>query len=149
MPNTRPVPDSEENLERLNQLIAENAQVRVLPYASITVRQAGKEHVDFKALANQGAFAFTDDGVGVQQANMMYEAMQQAAKVNKAVVAHCEDNSLIYGGAMHEGQRSEELGIQVFRIFVKQYKLRVTYYWRKQLVHIIMFVMCLLKRVYV
>lgn len=111
MPNTRPVPDSEENLERLNQLIAENAQVRVLPYASITVRQAGKEHVDFKALANQGAFAFTDDGVGVQQANMMCEAMQQAAKVNKAVVAHCEDNSLIYGGAMHEGQRSEELGI--------------------------------------
>ena len=111
MPNTRPVPDTEENLERLNQLIAENAQVRVLPYASITVRQAGKEHVDFKALANQGAFAFTDDGVGVQQANMMYEAMQQAAKVNKAVVAHCEDNSLIYGGAMHEGQRSEELGI--------------------------------------
>lgn len=111
MPNTRPVPDSEENLERLNQLIAENTQVRVLPYASITVRQAGKEHVDFKALANQGAFAFTDDGVGVQQANMMYEAMQQAAKVNKAVVAHCEDNSLIYGGAMHEGQRSEELGI--------------------------------------
>lgn len=111
MPNTRPVPDSEENLERLNQLIAENAQVRVLPYASITVRQAGKEHVDFKALANQGAFAFTDDGVGVQQANMMYEAMQKAAKVNKAVVAHCEDNSLIYGGAMHEGQRSEELGI--------------------------------------
>lgn len=111
MPNTRPVPDSEENLERLNQLITENAQVRVLPYASITVRQAGKEHVDFKALANQGAFAFTDDGVGVQQANMMYEAMQQAAKVNKAVVAHCEDNSLIYGGAMHEGQRSEELGI--------------------------------------
>ncbi|RIP33587.1 dihydroorotase [Staphylococcus gallinarum] len=111
MPNTRPVPDSEENLERLNQLIADNAQVRVLPYASITVRQAGKEHVDFNALANKGAFAFTDDGVGVQQANMMYEAMQQAAKENKAVVAHCEDNSLIYGGAMHEGKRSEELGI--------------------------------------
>ena len=42
---------------------------------------------------------------------MMYEAMQQAAKLNKAVVAHCEDNSLIYGGAMHQGKRSEELGI--------------------------------------
>ena len=42
---------------------------------------------------------------------MMYEAMQQGAKVNKAVVAHCEDNSLIYGGAMHQGKRSEELGI--------------------------------------
>ncbi|WP_214269300.1 dihydroorotase [Staphylococcus pseudoxylosus] len=111
MPNTRPVPDSEENLNHLNQLIADNAQVRVLPYAAITVRQAGKEHVDFSTLAQNGAFAFTDDGVGVQQANMMYEAMQEAAKVNKAVVAHCEDNSLIYGGAMHEGERSKSLGI--------------------------------------
>ena len=111
MPNTRPVPDSVEHMDRLQQLIQDNAQVRVLPYASITVRQAGKEHVDFDALAKQGAFAFTDDGVGVQESAMMYEAMQQAAKVNKAVVAHCEDNSLIYGGAMHQGKRSEELGI--------------------------------------
>ena len=107
----RPVPDSVEHMDRLQQLIQDNAQVRVLPYASITVRQAGKEHVDFDALAKQGAFAFTDDGVGVQESAMMYEAMQQAAKVNKAVVAHCEDNSLIYGGAMHQGKRSEELGI--------------------------------------
>lgn len=111
MPNTRPVPDSKENLNHLNQLIEDNAEVRVLPYAAITVRQAGEEHVDFETLANNGAFAFTDDGVGVQQANMMYEAMQAAAKVNKAVVAHCEDNSLIYGGAMHEGQRSKALDI--------------------------------------
>lgn len=111
MPNTRPVPDSVEHIERLNQLIADNAQIRVLPYAAITERQAGKKHVDFAALAEHNAFAFTDDGVGVQQASMMYEAMQQAAKVNKPVVAHCEDNSLIYGGAMHEGKRSEALGI--------------------------------------
>ncbi|OOV78743.1 dihydroorotase, partial [Mammaliicoccus fleurettii] len=53
----------------------------------------------------------TDDGVGVQTASMMYEAMQEAAKIDKAIVAHCEDNSLIYGGAMHEGKRSEELNI--------------------------------------
>lgn len=111
MPNTRPVPDSEENMMKLNRLIAENAHVRVLPYASITVRQAGKEHVDFEKLKDLGAFAFTDDGVGVQQASMMYEGMLAAAKVNKAVVAHCEDNSLIYGGAMHDGKRSKALGI--------------------------------------
>ncbi|GAA6817965.1 dihydroorotase [Helicobacter pylori] len=111
MPNTRPVPDDVENLSALNNIIANDASVRVLPYASITVRQAGKEHVDFKALAENGAFAFTDDGVGVQTASMMYEAMQEAAKVNKAIVAHCEDNSLIYGGAMHEGKRSAELDI--------------------------------------
>ncbi|REH96799.1 dihydroorotase [Staphylococcus felis] len=111
MPNTKPVPDSKENMEKLNQLIAENAQVRVLPYAAITVRQAGKEHVDFEALNSEDVFAFTDDGVGVQQASMMYEAMQKAQKLNKAIVAHCEDNSLIYGGAMHEGKRSQELNI--------------------------------------
>lgn len=111
MPNTKPVPDSVENMRQLKQLIDENAQVRVLPYAAITERQAGKKHVDFEALASVGAFAFTDDGVGVQEAAKMYEAMQQAKAVNKAVVAHCEDNSLIYGGAMHEGKRSEELGI--------------------------------------
>lgn len=111
MPNTKPVPDSVENMRQLKQLIDENAQVRVLPYAAITERQAGKKHVDFEALASEGAFAFTDDGVGVQEAAKMYEAMQQAKAVNKAVVAHCEDNSLIYGGAMHEGKRSEELGI--------------------------------------
>ncbi|MDT0692127.1 dihydroorotase [Staphylococcus chromogenes] len=111
MPNTKPVPDSVENMRQLKQLIDENAQVRVLPYAAITERQSGKKHVDFEALANEGAFAFTDDGVGVQEAAKMYEAMQQAKAVNKAVVAHCEDNSLIYGGAMHEGKRSEELGI--------------------------------------
>jgi dihydroorotase len=111
MPNTRPVPDNVENLSALNNIIANDANVRVLPYASITVRQAGKEHVDFKTLAENGAFAFTDDGVGVQTASMMYEAMQEAAKVNKAIVAHCEDNSLIYGGAMHEGKRSAELDI--------------------------------------
>lgn len=111
MPNTKPVPDSVENMRHLQQLIDENAQVRVLPYAAITERQAGNKHVDFEALASEGAFAFTDDGVGVQEAAKMYEAMQQAKAVNKAVIAHCEDNSLIYGGAMHEGKRSEELGI--------------------------------------
>ena len=66
MPNTRPVPDSVTHFDNLKQLIKETAQVRVLPYAAITVRQAGKEHVDFEALAQDGAFAFTDDGVGVQ-----------------------------------------------------------------------------------
>ncbi|MCU5745735.1 dihydroorotase [Staphylococcus sp. SQ8-PEA] len=111
MPNTKPVPDSVENLEHVKQIIKDTANVRVLPYAAITVRQAGKEHVDFKGLSQHGAFAFTDDGVGVQEASMMYEAMKEAAQQGKAVVAHCEDNSLIYGGAMHDGTRSKELGI--------------------------------------
>ncbi|WP_203362245.1 dihydroorotase [Bacillus sp. REN10] len=103
MPNTRPVPDTVEHLTALNKKIEETAHVRVLPYASITIREAGKELTDFNSLKEAGAFAFTDDGVGVQEAGMMYEAMKQAAAIDKAVVAHCEDNSLIYGGAVHEG----------------------------------------------
>lgn len=111
MPNTRPVPDSVEHIEALNQSIKQHAKVRVLTYASITERQLGKDLVDFKALKEHGAFAFTDDGVGVQTASIMYEAMQQAAQLNMAIVAHCEDNSLIYGGAMHEGKVSKALNI--------------------------------------
>ncbi|WP_050181512.1 dihydroorotase [Domibacillus robiginosus] len=104
MPNTRPVPDTEANLQKVNTLIEENAQIRVLPYASITIRQAGKELVDFEALKENQAFAFTDDGVGIQEAGMMHAAMKQAASLDMAIVAHCEDNSLIYGGAVHDGE---------------------------------------------
>lgn len=111
MPNTRPVPDTKENLAHVNQLIEEKALIRVLPYASITIREAGKERTNLTELKEHGAFAFTDDGVGVQEAGMMYEAMQDAAKQNMPIVAHCEDNTLIYGGAMHEGTRNKELGL--------------------------------------
>ena len=112
MPNTRPVPDTVENISHVNELIKEKAKIRVLPYASITIREAGKERTDLAALKEHGAFAFTDDGVGVQQAGMMYEAMKDAAKLNMPIVAHCEDNTLIYAGVMHEGKKSKELGLK-------------------------------------
>ncbi len=111
MPNTRPVPDTIENLEKVNALIEKSAVIRVLPYASITIREAGKERTNLAELKEHGAFAFTDDGVGIQQAGMMLETMQDAAKIDMAVVAHCEDNTLIYGGAMHEGIRNKELDL--------------------------------------
>ncbi|KQL36530.1 MULTISPECIES: dihydroorotase [Bacillaceae] len=112
MPNTRPVPDTVENFTHVLDLIEKNALVRVLPYASITIRQAGKERTDIKALKKLGAFALTDDGVGVQAAGTMLEAMEEAANFQIPVVAHCEDNSLIYGGVMHKGKRNEELGLK-------------------------------------
>ena len=112
MPNTRPVPDTAENFSHVLDLVEKNALVRVLPYASITIRQAGKERTNIEALKNLGAFALTDDGVGVQAAGTMLEAMEEAAKFNIPVVAHCEDNTLIYGGVMHKGKRNEELGLK-------------------------------------
>lgn len=111
MPNTRPVPDTKEQMDWLTNRIQETASVRVLPYASITVRQTGKDMTDFDELSEAGAFAFTDDGVGVQTAGMMFEAMKKAASINKAIVAHCEDNSLIYGGSVHDGEFAKKHGL--------------------------------------
>ncbi|NKE05340.1 dihydroorotase [Mesobacillus selenatarsenatis] len=111
MPNTRPVPDSKEQMEWLQEKIKQTASTRVLPYASITVRELGQELTDFTGLKEAGAFALTDDGVGVQSAGMMLEAMKRAAKLDMAIVAHCEDNTLINKGSLHEGKKAAELGI--------------------------------------
>jgi dihydroorotase len=111
MPNTNPVPDTKEQMEWLCERIRETAYVNVLPYAAITVRQQGEELTDFAALKEAGAFAFTDDGVGVQSAGMMYEAMKRAAMLDMAIVAHCEDNTLINHGIVHDGE------------FARRYKL--------------------------
>ncbi|MBS4189157.1 dihydroorotase [Bacillus sp. FJAT-49705] len=111
MPNTRPVPDSKEQLEKLNKRIEETASVRVLPYASITIRELGEELTDFQSLKEAGAFAFTDDGVGVQSAAMMLAAMKKAAEINMPIVAHCEENTLINKGSVHEGVFSKKHGL--------------------------------------
>lgn len=108
MPNTRPVPDTAEQLNWLKNRIKETATTRVLPYASITVRELGKDLTDFEALKESGAFAFTDDGVGIQSAGMMLEAMKKAAELEMAIVAHCEENTLIQNGCVHEGIYSHE-----------------------------------------
>ncbi|MDN3014821.1 dihydroorotase [Paenibacillus sp. BSR1-1] len=111
MPNTRPVPDNVNIMADVQKRIQETANVRVLPYASITTRLLGQELTDFEGLKNAGAFAFTDDGVGVQTASMMLEAMQKAANLNMAIVAHCEENSLINKGCVHEGSFSKRNGL--------------------------------------
>jgi len=111
MPNTRPVPDTKEHVEDLMKRIEEKASVRVLPYGSITIREAGQELTNMAELQTAGAFAFTDDGVGVQSAAMMLNAMKEAAKINAAIVAHCEENTLINKGSVHEGKFSKEHGI--------------------------------------
>ncbi|TDQ42351.1 dihydroorotase [Aureibacillus halotolerans] len=111
MPNTRPVPDSLDALEGILGRMQEKGVVRVLPYAAITRNQAGKELVDVEGLAKMGAFAFTDDGVGVQSAGQMLKAMKAASAAGKAIVAHCEDNTLLNGGSFHDGKKAAELGL--------------------------------------
>ncbi|SDX33229.1 MULTISPECIES: dihydroorotase [Salimicrobium] len=109
MPNTSPVPDTKENLKNLMSRIKNDAVVEVLPYASISLGQKGESLTDMKALKEAGAFAFTDDGVGVQEASFMKKAMQNAAVLGMSIVAHCEDNGLAGSGVVHEGGVSERL----------------------------------------
>src|SRR5699024_8698795 len=111
MPNTNPVPDSVEEVEQLFERIEKDAVIRVLPYAAITKGLKGEERTDITALSKTDIFAFTDDGVGIQTAGQMLEAMQEAAANNRAIVAHCEDNSILYAGAVHEGDVSKRLGL--------------------------------------
>ncbi|NWN97513.1 MAG: dihydroorotase [Bacillus sp. (in: Bacteria)] len=112
MPNTNPVPDSKEQIQWLKKRFQETGKVHVLPSGSLTTGLAGDQLNHFKELAEAGAFAFTDDGVGIQTADRMYQAMREAAKVNKAIVAHCEDMSLVQGGVVHEGKVDKRLGLK-------------------------------------
>ncbi len=102
MPNLKPVPDSPENLKIQTDMIDRDAVINVYPYASITRMEMGLELVDMEALAPD-AIAFSDDGRGVQDENMMREAMVKAKKLGKIIAAHCEDNSLLFGGYIHDG----------------------------------------------
>ncbi|TBX30104.1 dihydroorotase [Enterococcus durans] len=111
MPNLNPVPDTAEKLKNVYDLIKQNAVVKVLQYAPITENLRSEVLVDQEALIAEGAFAFTNDGVGVQTAGTMYLAMKEAAKNKKALVAHTEDESLLFGGVMHAGKKAEELGL--------------------------------------
>ncbi len=104
MPNLFPAPDSVENLKAQSDIIERSAVINVIPYASITKGQKGHgELVDFEALAPMVG-GFSDDGVGVQSAELMLEAMDMAAKVGRPIVSHCEVNELLNGGYIHDGE---------------------------------------------
>ena len=102
MPNLDPVPDSRENLEKELALIERDAVIEVLPYGALTVGEKGADLSDLEGIAPR-VVAFSDDGRGVQSAGVMREAMKRAKALGKVVVAHCEDNSLLRGGYIHDG----------------------------------------------
>ena len=110
MANTIPVPDSMENVTYIEGLLQQSAQVRVFPYAAITVGERGEEIVDVEALSETSILGFSDDGRGIQEAGVMYQAMQRAKAVNKPIVAHCEDDSLLFGGYLHDGEYAKANG---------------------------------------
>ena len=107
MPNLNPVPDSKEHLAQQLELIKNDAVIDVYPYGAITVGQLGEKLSDMEDMADD-AIAFSDDGRGVQSDEMMKAAMLKAKELNKMIVAHCEVNSLLNGGYIHDGVYAKE-----------------------------------------
>lgn len=109
MPNLNPVPDSLRHLDLEQEIIDRDAVIQVLPYASITIGRKGEQLVDFSSLKGR-CVAFSDDGSGVQSREMMLKAMEAAAGNRCIIAAHCEDNSLLRGGYIHDGAWCHEHG---------------------------------------
>lgn len=112
MPNLNPPPDTPEHLEEELSAIRRDAAVRVHPYGCITMGQRGRgELCDFEALRPQ-TVAFSDDGRGIQEEGSMREAMRRVKAAGGLIAAHCEDESLLYGGCVHEGEYARQHGLK-------------------------------------
>ena len=109
MPNLKPAPDCLKNLSQQERLIDEGAVIHVYPYGTITKGQEGSELSDMAAMAER-VCAFSDDGRGVQSDDMMRSAMIKAKALGKIIAAHCEDNSLLHGGYIHDGEYAKAHG---------------------------------------
>ena len=103
MPNLKPCPDSLENLKEQLNIIESDAVIKVYPFGTITKGQAGETLSDMEAMSSF-VCGFSDDGKGVQNEAMMEQAMEKAKKLGKIISAHCEDNSLLLGGYVHDGE---------------------------------------------
>jgi dihydroorotase len=109
MPNLNPTPDSPEHLKLQLDRIREGASIAVFPYGTISVGEAGKTLSDMEGMARD-VIAYSDDGRGVQSEEMMEEAMRRAKALGKMIVAHCEDNSLLHAGYIHDGEYARAHG---------------------------------------
>ncbi len=109
MPNLDPVPDSAEHLQVQLDAIERGAAIKVLPYGAITVGEKGEKLADMEAISDK-VCAFSDDGKGVQNDEMMRTAMTAAKRLSKIIAAHCEDNSLLFGGYIHDGEYAKAHG---------------------------------------
>lgn len=111
MPNLSPAPDGLETLKAETDIIEKDAVINVYPYGTITKGEKGEELSDMEQLA-PFVCAFSDDGRGVQSEEMMRRAMLKAKSLGKVIAAHCEDDSLLFGGVMHEGEAAKRLGVK-------------------------------------
>ncbi len=111
MPNTKPTPDNVDTIKWIIQRGKEVNLCNILPFASVTKGEKGEELVNFEELKNAGAIAFSDDGMPVENARMIREAMFEANKIGSFISEHCEEKS-VSSGAINAGKIADELGVQ-------------------------------------
>jgi len=109
MPNLIPAPDTREHLNVELEAIKKDAVIRVVPYGTISMERKGVQLSDMEAMASDVA-GYSDDGSGVQSAALMLKAMEQAKKLHKCIAAHCEDNTLLRNGYIHDGAYAKAHG---------------------------------------
>ena len=112
MPNTNPVIDSVEMINRVNDIAARDSVVNVYQVAAVTLGQIGNEVTDIKALHDAGVVAISEDGKSVMNAELYRNAMKTAAECGVTMLAHCEDRNMVSGGALNQSAKSEELGVK-------------------------------------
>ena len=109
MPNLQPAPDAPDTIAVQQQMIDEQAVIEVLPFATISSKRAGRELADIEALRPLSV-GYSDDGNGIQTEPLMREAMKRIAAVDGIISAHCEDDSLLHAGYIHDGDYAREHG---------------------------------------
>ena len=109
MPNLQPAPDAPETIAIEQQMIDEQAVIEVLPFATISSHRAGRELADIEALRPLSV-GYSDDGNGIQTEELMRKAMQRIAAVDGIIAAHCEDDSLLHAGYIHDGEYARTHG---------------------------------------
>ena len=109
MPNVSPAPDTKEHIAEQLKCMGQNPKIRVMPYGTITVERAGTVLADMEDMKDS-AIAFSDDGSGIQEESLMLAAMEKAKSLGKIICAHCEDNALLKGGYIHDGEYAKKNG---------------------------------------
>lgn len=112
MPNTKPVTDSGEMIEKLHERAKIESPVHVIQLGAVTKGQAGEELADIEGMAKAGCHAISEDGKSVMNASLYRQGMKKAKECGIAVFAHCEDITMVEGGVMNAGERAKELGLK-------------------------------------
>lgn len=112
MANTLPCMDHVDVIDDFTSRVEKDGQVNVYTYSAITQGLKGQALVDMESHVQKDiVVGFSDDGKGVQSDDMMDQAMQQASQLDSIIVAHCEDESELHGGCIHEGHYAKEHGL--------------------------------------